>query len=213
MRLLATAAAAALLAAASLPSPALAAVEDLPGMDTAANMKEWLKLTDDQVAKLKPVIAKRIQRVDAAMTKVEAEKEPDVMAFVEELGKARKEFDEGVKAVLTPDQLKQWGTFKAELEKDLAQSAAKKQLAELQPALKLTDDQLGKLVQPFAVATQKKLAVFRDLSDGSRISMRDKIKAKKGMEAINAELEKSMAAIVSPDQLAAYKQAKAKKKA
>jgi len=35
----------ALLIAAALTLPVLAAVEDLPGMDTAANMKEWLKLT------------------------------------------------------------------------------------------------------------------------------------------------------------------------
>jgi hypothetical protein len=30
-----------------LAAPAFAAIEDLPGMDTAANMKEWLKLSDD----------------------------------------------------------------------------------------------------------------------------------------------------------------------
>jgi hypothetical protein len=211
MRTLASTALAALLAAFALPVPTLAGVEDLPGMDTAASMKEWLKLTDDQVGKLKPIIAKRLQRMDAALTTVENAKEPDVMAFVEELGKARKEFDDGVAQVLTPDQAKQWGSFKAELEKDLVQSAARKQLAALQPQMKLTDDQVAKLVPAFADATAKKVGIFRKLADGTRISLRDKLKAKRAAEDVNAALEKNMATVVSPEQLATYKQLTAKK--
>jgi hypothetical protein len=174
----------ALLTIATLPGVASAAVEDLPGMDTAANMKEWLKLTDDQVTKLKPVIARRLQRMDSALAKAEAEEKPDVMGLVEDLGKARKEFDDGVKFVLTPDQSKQWQTFKDELEKDLVKSAAKKQVLALQPGL---------------------------ISDGTRISMRDKLHAKRTIEAINEERQKSMATIVSPAQPSAYQQAMAKR--
>lgn len=211
MRLLTTTFVAALLTAAFVPNATSAAIEDLPGMDTAANMREWLKLTDDQVAQLRPVIAKRLQRMDAAITKVETSQDPDVMGFVGELGMARKEFDDGVARILTPDQSRQWATFKAEFEKDLAQASAKKQLAALQPVMKLTDDQAQKLLQPFAVATQKKLQVLRTLADGTRISMRDKLKAKRAMEDVNGELEKAMAAVVSPNQLQAYKQATAKK--
>lgn len=211
MRLLTATFVAALLTAAFVPNATSAAIEDLPGMDTAANMREWLKLSDDQVAQLKPVIAKRLQRMDAAITKVETSQDPDVKGFVEELGMARKEFDDGVARILTPDQSKQWATFKAEFEKDLAQASAKKQVAALQPVMKLTDDQAQKLLQPIAVATQKKLQVLRTLADGTRISMRDKLKAKRAMEDVNGELEKAMAAVVSPNQLQAYKQATAKK--
>lgn len=200
-----------LIAALSVPVSARAAVEDLPGMDTAANLKEWLKLTDDQVAKVKPVIARRLQRMDAAFAKAEAEEQPDVLALVEELGNARKEFDGGVQSLLTPDQLKQWRTFQAELEKDLVKSAAKKQVRALQPGLALTDDQVQKLVPPFTVATQKKVDAFQKLSDGTRITLRDKIQAKKTFEAINEELQKAMAAVVSPAQLSAYQQAMQKK--
>jgi hypothetical protein len=146
----------ALLAVLQLPVVIQAAVEDLPGMDTAANMKEWLKLNDDQVAKLKPVIATRIEKMDVAIAKVEAAEQPDVMGFIEERGKIKKEFDQSVQQILTPDQQKQWGSFKVELEKDLVQSAAKKQVATLQSSLKLSDDQAQKILGPVATATQKR---------------------------------------------------------
>ena len=199
------------LMAATLWRPSLAAVEDLPGMDTATDMKEWLKLTDDQVAKLQPVIATRITKVDAALAKVEAAEKPDAMGFISEYGAIKKEFNASVTNILTPDQAKQWGSFKAELEKDIVQSGAKKQLAAMQPALKLTDEQVTKLQPAMATATQKKIDVLQKLADTGRISMRDKLQAKKAMEGLNAELEKSMSAVMSPDQVAAYKASKEKK--
>jgi len=200
------------LMAAALSRPSLAAVEDLPGMDTATDMKEWLKLTDDQVAKLQPVIATRITKVDAALAKVEAAEKPDAMGFISEYGAIKKEFNAGVTNILTPDQAKQWGSFKAELEKGIVQSGAKKQLAEMQTALKLTDEQVTKLQPAMATATQKKIDVLQKLADTGRVSMRDKLQAKKAMEGLNAELEKSMSAVMSPDQIAAYKASKEKKK-
>jgi hypothetical protein len=200
-----------LLAALLFPCIAQSAVEDLPGMDTATNMKEWLKLSDDQVAKLKPLIATRIQKMEAAIAKVEAAEEPDVVGFIEERGKIKKEFDQGAHQILTPDQKKQWESFKTELEKDLVQSAAKKQVEVLQSSLKLSDDQAKKLLAPLATATQKKIDVFQQLSDGTRVSLRDKIKAKRAMGQINGELEKAMAAVLSPAQLEDYKKAAAKK--
>lgn len=199
------------LMAAALSRPSVAAVEDLPGMDTATDMKEWLKLTDDQVAKLQPVIATRITKVDAALAKVEAAEKPDAMGFISEYGAIKKEFNASVTNILTPDQAKQWGSFKAELEKGIVQSGAKKQLAAMQPALKLTDEQVTKLQPAMATATQKKIDVLQKLADTGRISMRDKLQAKKAMEGLNAELEKSMSAVMSPDQVAAYKASKEKK--
>jgi hypothetical protein len=196
---------------AALSRPSVAAVEDLPGMDTATDMKEWLKLTDDQVAKLQPVIATRITKVDAALAKVEAAEKPDAMGFISEYGAIKKEFNTSVTNILTPDQAKQWGSFKAELEKDIVQAGAKKQLAAMQPALKLTDEQVTKLQPAMATATQKKIDLLQKLADTGRISMRDKLQAKKAMEGLNAELEKSMSAVMSPDQVAAYKASKEKK--
>ena len=200
------------LMAASLSRPSVAAVEDLPGMDTATDMKEWLKITDDQVAKLQPVIATRITKVDAALAKVEAAEKPDAMAFISEYGAIKKEFNAGVTHILTPDQAKQWATFKAQLEKDIVQAGAKKKLVAMQPALKLTDEQVAKLEPALATATQMKIDLLLKLADTGRISMRDKLQAKKAMEGLNAELEKSMSAVMSPDQIAAYKASKEKKK-
>jgi len=190
------------------------AVASLPGMDAAANMKEWLKLTDDQVAKLAPVIETRVTKTDAAFAKLDASEDPDKMAFVKEYGAIKSEFDAGVAKILTPDQLKQWGTFKAAVEKDLVRAGAVKKVQALTPAMKLTDDQAAKLEPAMAAAMQKKLDAVQKIADGGRISARDKLKTKNAIEDANSELEKAMAAVVSPDQLTAYKAAmeSAKKK-
>jgi len=187
-----------------------AAVEDLAGMDTAANMKEWLKLSDDQVKQLQPVIATRIEKADAELTKLEQAKEPDVLGFLEASGMIRKEFDASIAKILTPDQLKQWGSFKTEAEKGLVQDSARKQAAKLQSGLKLSDEQTAKVVPAMAKATQGKLDVLKKISDGTRISMRDKLSTKKAMEAINSELEKGLTAVLTGEQMTAYKAMKKK---
>jgi hypothetical protein len=192
--------------------PCFAAVEELPGMDTATNMKEWLKLTDEQTTKLQPVIATRITKVDAALAKVDAAEKPDAMEFIKEYGAIKKEFNTGVTSILTPDQLKQWDSFKAALEADIVQAGAKKQLASMQSTLTLTDEQVTKLQPAMATSTQKKIDVLQKLADSGRISMRDKLQAKKAIEGINSELEKAMSAVMSPDQVTAYKASKEKKK-
>jgi uncharacterized protein YjgD (DUF1641 family) len=190
-----------------LAAPAFAAVEDLPGMDTAANMKEWLKLTDDQVKQLQPVIATRLEKSDAELAKLEAAEEPDVLGFLKASGDIRNEFNASLAKILTPEQLKQWDTFKAEAQKDLVHESAKKQAASLQTSLKLSDEQTGKIVPPLAKATQGKLDAVKKISDGRRISMRDKLKTKKAMEAVNADLQKSLGTVLTGEQMAAYKAA------
>lgn len=187
------------------PRPAAAAVSDLPGMATANSMQEWMKLSDDQVAKLVPVIETRVEKVDAALAKAEAAEKPDVLGFVEEYGKIKKEFDAGVTGILTPDQLKQWGSFKAEAEKSVVQAGARRKLEAMQPKLALTDEQVTTLEPAMTVATQKKLDVLQKLASAGNIGVRDKLKAKRAMGDANGELEKAMAAVMSPDQLKSYK--------
>jgi hypothetical protein len=174
-------------------------------------MKEWLKLTDDQVTKLQPVIATRITKVDAALAKVDAAEKPDAMEFIQEYGAIKKEFNTGVTNILTPDQLKQWGSFKAALETDIVQAGAKKQLDAMQPTLKLTDEQVTKLQPAMVISTQKKIDVLQKLADSGRIGIRDKLQAKRALGGINEELEKAMSAVMSPDQVKAYKASKEKK--
>lgn len=122
------------------PTSSFAGVNDLPGFDAASSMKEYLKLTDDQVTKLTPVITTRINKVDAALATVEA---------------------------------------------------ADEQVTKLQPAM--------------TTSVQKKLDLFQELADSGRIGVRDKLKAKKALDSLNSELEKSMSAVRSPDQVTGYK--------
>lgn len=211
--LVASAAIAALFLTACLSMPAAAAaVDSLPGFDTATDMKSWLKLTDDQVAKLTPIVAARITGMDTALAKVENSDSPDVLGFAKEYGAIQKTFNDGVTAILTPDQLKQWNSFQAAAEKDLVQGLAKKQLAKLQPALKLTDDQVTKLQPAMATATQGKVDVLNKLGASGRIGVRDKLQAKRSMDDINTNLVKAMSAVCSPDQVSQYQAIQAAKK-
>jgi len=200
-----------LVAAAAAPAVEVAD-SDRAAMDVAASLKEYLTLSDDQVEKLKPVVAKRVEGMDAALAKVEGADEPDVMGFVSDYGKVRKEFETGVQQQLTPDQLKLWSKFTTQLESDAAAAAGKGQLAKLKEPLSLTDEQVTKLAPAFATATAKKIDVLQKLGDGGKIGLRDKLKAKKAMGALNDELEKSMTAVVSPDQLSRYKAIQEEKK-
>ena len=185
--------------------PAWAAVSDLPGMSTATSMREWLKLTDDQVAKLQPVIDTRIKKSDAALDKLDQAEQPDIEGFLAERKAYMDEFNGGVTKILTPDQLKQWESFKAEVEKTLVQEAADKRLAKLQPEMKMTDDQVGKIRPAMTKAMQGKMDVLQKLANTGRISLRDKKQAGGALKGINAELEKSMSAVCSPDQMTTYK--------
>ncbi|TPW17698.1 MAG: hypothetical protein FD129_271 [bacterium] len=210
--LLAVVSLAALLSASVWADFSIAGINDLPGVETAANMKEWLKLTDDQVTKLQPVINTRIEKVDSALAVVDAAAEPDMLGFVKEYGVIKKEFDAGVTNILTPDQSKQWGAFKVELEKDLAEAGAMKQLAVMQPTLKLTDEQVTRILPAMTTSMTQKLDLFQKLADSGRIGARDKLKAKRAMDDLNGQLEKAMSAVLSPDQMTGYKEMTAKKK-
>jgi hypothetical protein len=194
------------------PASPVGAMASASTAGTAADMKQSLNLTDEQVTKLQPVFDTRVTKMDAAVAKFEAADDPDMMGFIKEYGGIKKEFDDGVTKILTPDQAKQWAAAKAQAEKNLMQASAAKKVAMLQPALKLTDDQTAKLQAPMLIATQKKFDAIQKIADGGRISMRDKLGLKKSMEAANSELQKFMSAFMSPDQITAYKAATEKKK-
>lgn len=196
----------------SVPT-AMAAVSDLPGISTATSMKDWLKLSDDQVAKLTPVLQTRIDKMDAALTKLDSAEEPDFQAFLGERKAIRDEFDAGVNKILTPDQLKQWESFKAEAEKSLVGELAASKLRSLKAPLGLTDDQMTKLLPAMTVATQGKLDELQRLANTGRIGANDKIKAKRTMGEVNGNLEKAMAGVLSQDQIATYKEIQEEQKA
>jgi hypothetical protein len=189
-----------------------AAVSDLPGMDTANSMKEWMKLTDQQVAQLEPVIDTRVTKMDAALTKLEGADEPNIEDFIKERKVIMDEFNAGVTKILNPDQLKQWESFKAEVEKTLVHEGAVKKLSLLQEPMDLTEEQMTKLEAPMVTATQGQLDVLQKLANTGRIGLRDKKQAGSALKGIDAELQKSMSAILSPSQIETYQKIKAELK-
>jgi hypothetical protein len=184
---------------------AMADVADLPGMDTATNMKEWLKLTDKQVEQLEPVLQTRLEKMDKALSSLEQSAEPDIPAFLAERKAIKDEFDAGVQKILTPDQLKQWEAFKAEVEKTLVHDVAIRKLELMKEPMDLTDEQVTKLEPAMVKATQGQIDVLQKLANTGRISLRDKKQAGSALKGVNAELEKSMSAIVSPNQMEIYR--------
>jgi len=184
------------------PTPAV----DHPfGAEFAARMKESLSLTDAQVVKLEPLITTRIETVDAALITIESAEKPDVAGFIEGYGEIRKEFEAGVMKVLTLDQRGQWDSFKAEFETDLVEAGATKRLVALQSALKLTDEQVNRIRPAMSTSLQKKLDLFQELAGDTTINVREERRARRTLDDLNAELEKSISKVLTVDQRNAYK--------
>lgn len=184
---------------------------ELPGVEALAGMKDSLKLTDDQVARLQPVITARIEQVDAALAALEAADEPDVAGFIKQYGDIRKGFDDGVMKILTLDQRGPWESYKVELEQGLVTGNATKQLANLKSALKLSDDQVTRLRPAVTAAIQGKLDLFQKLAASGHIDIREKHRAWSALDKLNEDLEKSIYSVLLLDQRPAFKEMTGKK--
>src|SRR5262245_35780358 len=88
----------------ALFSPAAAQTENPTKADVAKALKDWLKLNDDQTAKLKPVVEKYSKSLAAASEKQQGAATPDLRVFLTDVKKARSEFDASLKGILNPDQ-------------------------------------------------------------------------------------------------------------
>lgn len=211
-RLLALMVVAALLMTAGWPGPSTAAVDDLPLFEFVARMKESLKLTDVQVAALQPVITTRIDRVDAGLAALDGAEAPDITGFIQAYGEIRKEFEAGLMKVLTLDQRKPWESSKADVEKDLVGAGASRQATGLKSALKLSDEQTTRLQSAMTNTIQQKFDLLQKLSESGYIDVREKHRAQRTLDELNAELEKSISTILTLDQRNAYKKLKGKSK-
>jgi hypothetical protein len=196
--------AAVVLLAAETPESPLSELTPPFGAEFTARMKASLQLSDEQVTRLQPVIVRRIEGTDAALVTLESAEEPDVAGFITNYGEIKRTFEADVMKVITLDQRKPWEAFKAEFEKDLVTEGATKRLMELRTLLNLTEDQVTRMRPAMTTALQKKLDLFQGLMDDKYINVREKRRARRELDDLNAELGKSISAVLTVDQRLVY---------
>ncbi len=183
---------------------AVLAADPDPGAATATSLKEWLKLSDEQVLQLKPVIVERVVRMDAALDTLEAGNPPDLNRFLAERKKIKDDFQKKAQQILTPEQQKKMPDLRDKIEKAFVEAAADESLADWRILLGLTDDQVTKL-EPVAIkSTQGALDLLQEIGDKGKVEPADIEKGRQSLEKIYADLDKEVAKVLTPEQLAKY---------
>ena len=180
------------------------AADPIPGASTATSLKEWLKLSDEQVAKLKPVIIERVTKMDAALDTLDAGNPPDVNRFLAERKAVKDDFQNKAKEILTPEQQKQMLELRDKIEKAFVDEAAAENLADMRILLGLTDEQVAKLEPGMVKATQSTLDLLQDVGSKGKLAQSDVDAALKTLDKIEGDLDKAITGILNPEQLAKY---------
>jgi hypothetical protein len=187
-----------------IASAAVALAADAPGTSTTTSFKEWLKLSDDQVAKLRPVITDRIVKMDAALDTLDAGNPPDLNRFLAERKTIKDDFQKKAKEILTPEQQKQMQEVRAKIETAFVQEAANDNLADMRILLGLTDEQVKKLEPAMLKSTQSTLDLLQEYGNKGKLEKAEIEKARAGLDKIDADLDKAITGVLNPDQLAKY---------
>jgi Spy/CpxP family protein refolding chaperone len=111
----------ALTLAAALALPTVAAHSAAPGPDPdaiRARMQEAaqrLQLSDAQKEQLKPIVEDHVAKVRAVRDKYPPEtSRQDKRAMLEEMRGVREDYDTRIRAILTPEQQKEWDQMRAD---------------------------------------------------------------------------------------------------
>ncbi len=186
-------------------SATVALAADATGSSTATSLKEWLKLSDDQVEKLRPIIKDRVIKGDAALDKLEAGNPPNINAYLEERKEIKDEFQAKAKEILTPEQQKQMQELRVEIEKAFVQESAAKSLSDMQVALNLSDEQVKKIEPAVTSSTQGTLDLLQELGAKGKLEKSDIDAATAALDKIGVDLDKAVTGVLTPDQLETYK--------
>jgi len=183
---------------------AVLAADPDPGATTATSLKEWLKLSDEQVLQLKPVIVERVVRMDAALDTLDAGNPPDLNRFLAERKTIKDDFQKKAKEILTTEQQKKMLDLRDKIEKAFVEAAADENLADWRILLGLTDEQVTKLEPAVIKSTQSALDLLQELGDKEKVEQADIEKGRQSLNKIYADLDKNIAKVLTPEQLAKY---------
>jgi hypothetical protein len=183
---------------------AVLAADPDPGAATATSLKEWLKLSDEQVLQLKPVIVERVVRMDAALDTLDAGNPPDLNRFLAERKMIKDGFQKKAKEILTPEQQQKMLDLRDKIEKAFVEAAADENLADWRILLGLTDEQVAKLEPAVIKSTQGALDLLQELGDKEKVEPADIEKGQRSLDQIYVDLDKDVAKILTPEQLAKY---------
>jgi hypothetical protein len=180
-----------------LMGPTAAATDDTS--DVMAMLTEKLKLTPEQVKKLKPEVDRFVTTLD--QLKADQEKEgADPQDLVHGAKKAQEDYLKAVEQILTPEQYKQYNALKEQAVRSMFNSLADIQLMDLQPKVGFSDEQLEQLVPVVGDALFQVIHLAWEHA-GKRLRLGQKIRLAEQLKHIQKDTHGAVSKILTPEQL------------
>ena len=173
-------------------------------------LKEELKLNDEQTDSLSSLIDKFVIDLKAVVDKNDTE-EPDPKTLLQDIKVVRGQFNEELEQILTEEQMEKYLAYVDQVLNEIIGDIAEIKLLDLKPVLELTDDQITQLRPVLTKSIKGVLSTIWEYVD-KRMGMRNKAKIGKTLKKIQSEAQEAAAKILSPNQLKAWEEYKEKMK-
>ena len=173
-------------------------------------LKEELKLNDEQTGQLSSLIDKFANDLNAAIEKNDTE-EPDPKALLSDIKVVREQFNEDLEQILTEEQMEKYLAYVDQVLNEIIGDIAEIKLLDLKPILELTDDQITQLKPVLTKSIKGVLSTIWEYVD-KRMGMRNKAKIGKTLKKIQSETKEATEKILSPNQIKAWEEYKEKMK-
>lgn len=173
-------------------------------------LKEELKLNDEQTDQLSSLIDKFVNELNAAVEKNDTE-EPDPKALLQDIKEVREQYKDDLEEILTEDQMEAYLAYVDKVFDEIIGDIAEIKLLDLKPVLDLTNDQITKLRPVLTKSIRGVLSTIWKYVD-KRMGVRNKVKIGKTLKRIQSDARTEAEKILSPQQLKTWDELKEKQK-
>jgi len=173
---------------------------DITPDEIVAELKTKLDLDDQQAKDLAVALSELGKSLDEIITKKEAAKEGDEPdEFIKEIKQAQTDYQKKLKDILTDKQLESYDALRESIIMDTMKDLAEIKLLDIQPHVKFSDEQLGKLVPVVAESMRGFIKVAWEHA-GKRLRLGQKIKVAKTLKKIQSSSQQQVQQILTEEQ-------------
>lgn len=190
-------------AAAPAPSAAPASPDFKALADQAlAQVKERLKLTDDQIVKIRPLLADHLAAVRQIFADYGDPSGVSFPALIQAFRAQRSRFQTSLVPILTPAQNAETEVIRKEVDQKVKDTICDERVASLKGRLTLSDDQVTKVRPILCQDFEKKREVMGLMTTAGGPATRRS--ARPEIKAIQENTESQLRQVLSADQMKAY---------
>ena len=166
--------------------------------EIAAELKQKLKLADEQVPKVKAALLGYAKGLQAVMEKHD-KPEPDPPALLADVRKTRDAYHQQMKAALTKEQWKAYRALVDRMQRAMMADIAEIRLLDMKEPVGLSDEQVKKLAPVIGNAMLSMLRIAVE-NAGKRLRLPQKIKLAKKLKKIQADTKAAVGTILNDEQ-------------